>query len=125
MDATVPILHIRRPKAATKVVIVAVARNTSTAAESEDSMEWHDLDMFTRAMFIIGFLVSVFVVGCLFGALLCWVENKIDIAKVRRKSISAKARDATDWLTYDITGATRRVKTAERGESIYVDKKPE
>lgn len=79
-------------------------------------MNWYELSMFARIMFIIGFLSSILIFSFILGALGCWIDIKLAERDARRKSKSAEPVDGLNWLTYDSTGAKQRVK--EQGKVI-------
>jgi hypothetical protein len=56
-------------------------------------MQWYDLPMFTRIMFVIGFLVSIGIFSFLIGTLVCWTDIKLSHREARQKSKSAEPVD--------------------------------
>lgn len=71
---------------------------------------WYELNMFTRIMFVIGFLVSIAIFGGLCGALACFIDIKLSRRQAQKKSNESKLVDlqGIDFTAYDNKARIKR-----------------
>jgi hypothetical protein len=80
--------------------------------------KWYELSMFTRIMFVIGFLVFVIGISCIFGFILAVIENKLGRHKAKKKKQASAPIDCTGINFDRCSEAEFEAKVKELKESM-------